>query len=266
MQTTKIQKRLLGAALVAGLAVGLTTTSSAVVIGNFETGVDGWGTDGGPGGALTYAQTSTMGVTLGSSALEFTVPQGGFWGASSGNLIGEGWRPFLQTATQISYDITLDNASLNGAPGGTPAFNGFAQDNEMYIQIYGNSGGINQFIQESWATAGVSDSSGQSAQWAGVDGSRHMVWDLTKFTYTDGIFGVIDVAQALQFYGAQITDVKFGPTAQVGNGTATVGNAVMYIDNVALNGVPEPSTIAMLLAGGALLVGSTIRRSRLSRS
>jgi hypothetical protein len=47
------------------------------------------------------------------------------------------------------------------------------------------------------------------------------------------------------------------------SGRNIVGPETLYIDNLTLQ-VPEPSTVAMLLAGGALLVGLTVRRTRLS--
>src|SRR5664280_3361669 len=173
--------RLLGATLVAGLFCGMTGTSLGQVIGNFETGaLDGWGSDGGPG-SPTLSQ-GTTGVTLGSFSLQSANPQGSFWGPATGNLIGEGFGGALQSATTLSYDLTLNNAALNG---GTAGFNGFAQNNELAITLFGNAGALNLFIQESWSTAGISDSSGQSAGWNGVDGTRHLVWDLTKFTAVD---------------------------------------------------------------------------------
>jgi hypothetical protein len=273
MQTLKIQKRLLGAALAAGLAIGLTSTASAQVIGNFETAaLDGWGSDGGPG-SPAYAQTSAYGVTLGSSALASTIAQGGYWGPSTGNLYAEGYGNALFASTTLQYDITFDNRSLAGDPGGSVYYDQWAQDNDMSISLYGGSGLLNLFLQANNMSGGplYTDSSGHGGQWAGVDGTRTMTWNLNGFTTTDpnGIFGgTLTAMQIAQDYASigKLSDVKFNFVEQMGVSATQVGPGTFYFDNVQLNGVPEPATIAMLLAGGAMLVGVTVRRSRSSRS
>ena len=57
--------------------------------------------------------------------------------------------------------------------------------------------------------------------------------------------------------GTNIRAIEF----QDYSGRQIVGPETYYIDNLQLVAVPEPSTIAMLLAGGALL-GAAIRRAR----
>jgi hypothetical protein len=49
-----------------------------------------------------------------------------------------------------------------------------------------------------------------------------------------------------------------------GGGKIINGTINFYIDNLTLTSVPEPSTIALLLAGGALFTGLTFRRIRFS--
>ncbi len=241
--------RLLGAAFVAGLFCGMTGTGLGPVIGNFETGtLDGWGSDGGPG-SPTLSQ-STTGATLGSFALQSATAQGGFWGPATGNLIGEGFGGALQGATTLSYDLTLNNSALNG---GTAGFNGFAQDNELAITLFGNAGALNLFIQANWSAAGISDSSGQSAGWNGLDGTRHLVWDLTKFTAVDPADSQTETVAQILAHNPGITDAKIAFVEQTGNATASVGPAVFYFDNVQLNGVPEPTMAALVLLGGCLM-------------
>jgi hypothetical protein len=52
-------------------------------------------------------------------------------------------------------------------------------------------------------------------------------------------------------------DANIGFVAQVGNGTATVGPAAFYFDNIQLNGtgvVPEPASFAALGLGVIVLI------------
>ena len=137
----------------------------------------------------------------------------------------------------------------------------------MAITLFSPSAGsnINLFIQKSFSGlvgAGISDSLGQSAGWNGVDGTRTLTWDLTKFTATDPHDGQIkSVAQFLAQY-PDIVDSKIAFVEQSGNGTATQGPARFYFDNVKLNGipdVPEPASLGLILAGAPLLA---VRRRR----
>jgi hypothetical protein len=253
---------LAGAAIVG--ALGLASASMAslpAVIGNFETpALDGWGTDGGPGNPV-LAQSNTIGVTLGQFSLKATNPQSGFWGPATGNLITTN-RADLQAAARLSLDLTLIGTELSGD--GTP-FSGFAQSNELAITLFGagiGPGGsdLNLFIQKQWAGlagAGVSDSKNHAAQWAGDDGTRTLVWDLTKFTANDPNTGTPkSVAQFLAAYPG-ITDSKICFVAQAGGGTGQTTN--FYFDNVRLDVVPEPGSLALLGLGGLTLV---VRRRR----
>ena len=49
-----------------------------------------------------------------------------------------------------------------------------------------------------------------------------------------------------------------------GGGKIINGTINFYIDNLTFSSVPEPSAVTVLLAGGALLMGATFRRSRMT--
>jgi len=260
------------AVVAAALAtVGLATLSFArppVYLGDFEDAtLDAWGTDGGPG-TPALSQGAPIGVTHGTGSLRSDNPQGSFWGPATGNLITS-HRSDLQNATTLSLDLTLINAELNG---GAPGFNGYAQSNELTVTLFSpnegpGGGALNLFIQKQFsglAGAGVSDSLGQAAGWNGVDGTRTIVWDLTKFTANDPNGGGFkSVAQFLAQYPG-ITDSKIAFVEQTGNGTATVGPTRFYFDNVFLNVIPEPGSLALIGLVAPMLASG--RRQRGPRS
>jgi hypothetical protein len=230
---------------IAGVFGFVSTSRAVAIIGNFETGaLDAWGTDGGPG-SPTLSQSTTLGVTLGSGALRSSNAQGGFWGPATGNLITQGYLADLQTATQLALDMTLISSEINGGSGN---FAGFAQSNELAFILFSNAsgtlpGGVNAFIQRNYGTGSATDSSGQNGTWSGVDGTRAVTWDLTKFTLTDPTDSVVKtVAQFLTAH-PDTQSVKFAFTQQTGGGSP-VGPSNFYFDNVRL--VPEPGSIALI--------------------
>ena len=251
--------RNIGVCLAASAMIGLGNIASAqTVIGNFETpALDGWGTNGGPG-SPTLTQ-GTVGVTLGSFSLDSTIAQGSFWGPSTGNLANATDISAMENSTQLSYDMTLDALYINGG-----SFSGYAQSNAMAIQLYSptaNAGGVlNLFMQESFG-AGDTDSSGENAEWNGVDGTRHITWSLANFTATDPNTGTAKtVDQFLTAYGSQITSMQIDFVEQVGGGTAATSS--FFFDDVALNGspAPEPATMALLGLGAAALIRRRARK------
>jgi hypothetical protein len=127
----------------------------------------------------------------------------------------------------LSFDIYL-------APGSTPgAFNDYG-----YFQVFTRDGSYNDnatSLGEGLLTA----AGGAVGQWS------HVSINLGT--------GVDSSIRALTFQ-----DYTGGAGDRSINGPETI-----YIDNVQL-AVPEPSTIALLLAGGALFAGLTVRRARMS--
>jgi len=261
---------------VATLLIGVST-------GQAQT--DGWGqfNGGGPGGTnVTYTSQSQFGVTMGNNALQTSTPQGNFWGPATGNLIAQGYTNALKNATTLRYDLTLLSSQINGGSGN---FNGFAQNNELAVQLFNSggagttfpSGGFFPFIQKNFAVAGVSDSLGQNAGWNGVDGTRTLTWNLNAFTTTDPTDGANKTISQLltdhpDMQGAAIYFVQ-----QMGNGTTTVGPASFYWDKVQLvdagnnvlatignfEAVPEPGSMALAaLAVPPLVVAYRRRRAR----
>lgn len=238
--------------------------------------LDGWGSDGGPGTPV-YGNSNTVGVTQGSWSLQTTNPQGSFWGPSTPNFAGTPTLAALANATYIQYDLTLINQQLNGGS----QFSGFAQNNEMAVQLFANAGGsfpsqYSQFVQRNFAAANATDSLGQSGTWSGVDGTRTLRWDLTTFTAPDPVTGTTEtIGQILQAH-PDMGDVKIDFVQQLGGGTAP-GN--FYWDNVQLldasgtplatigsfEGVPEPGTLA-LAALAVPPVIAAIRRRRAAAS
>jgi hypothetical protein len=239
------------------------------VIGDFEDStLDGWGTDG--GAAMVppmLSQSSAFGVTSGSSSLLSQSPHGSFWGPSTGNLAAEGFTSALEQATAIQWDETMIGTEIGG---GAP-FSGFFQSNEMYIQIFANPQpgtslplGVNAFIQRNWMQAGLVDTSGNMATWSGIDGTRTLSYDLTKFTFKDPSDGVTKTAGAFLAAHPDVTfDIKLGPTQQDGLGATDSGGdgtTHAYFDNVQLiTPTPEPASLALLGSGAVILL---IRRRR----
>jgi len=223
--------------------------------------VDGWQTDGGPG-TPTLGNSTTRGVTLGAQSLASSVPTGGFWGPSTGNLlnpahtIGGSHLTDLQTATTLEFDLNLTGTDLNGGV----AFAGFAQSNELAISLFDPGGGtlpagINAFIQKSFAAGGATDSLSQSGGWNGVDGTRHITWNLANFTLTDPTDATVKSVAAFLTAHPDTDLARISWVEQVGG--ATSATSTMYWDNVRLTGgganglignfepVPEPATLAL---------------------
>jgi hypothetical protein len=242
--------------------------------------LDGWGTDGFVSPPITLT-TSATGATVGTRALQSTASQGAFWGPSTGNLIAGTGLPgsqlaALQQATRISFDLTLLSAQINGGSGN---FTGFAQANELAFQLFSNAvpslpSGINVFAQRNFGQANGTDTSGQSATWSGVDGTRTITFDLTQFTATDPSDGQTKTIAAILTAHPDIQDAKFSFTEQTGGGSP-VGPPNFFYDNVRLLGptgntlstignfepVPEPS--ALFLAGSVVpAVVVALRRRR----
>jgi hypothetical protein len=234
--------------------------------------LDGWGSDGGPG-SPTYGN-STTGATLGVQSLMTTNPQGSFWGPSTPNLVtNPTFRTALINAKYIQYDLTLINQQLNGGS----QFSGFAQNNEMAVQLFSSAGGTfpaqySQFVQRNFAAAAATDTSGQNGTWSGVDGTRTLKWDLTTFTTQDTDGSTKTIGQILAAH-PDMQDAKIDFVEQLGGGSApgnffwdrvqlldTGNNVLATIGN--FEPVPEPGSMALAaLAVPPLVVAYRRRRA-----
>ena len=261
-----------------GVSWGLAMVVWLGVASSSSAQVDGWGTDGGPGTPpTTYTSQSAFGVTLGTNALQATTNQGGFWGPSTGNLVAAGSQNVyaaLRDAKTISFDLTLIGTQINGGS----AFSGFAQGNELAVQLFSNPGGtfpstLNVFSQKNFPAANGTDSKGHAAQWSGDDGTRTITYDLTTFTGTD-TDGMTKTIGAILGAHPDMQDAKIDFTEQIGGGTSTTGN--FFYDNVRLldsagntlatignfEPVPEPSSFALAALVVLPLVGAVRRRRK----
>jgi hypothetical protein len=178
--------------------------------------------------------SNPLGATQGYSALRVDVPQGtnAFWGFSSPNVVD-----LLKAgATTLSYDMTLTNIELNGGSfgeGEDNSFNGFAQNNELAVVINAPTGG---FIQRNFTTGGATDSFNTNATWSGVDGTRTITWDLTKFTS-----GGLSLADFITANNA--TDARFWFVTQGDDTNGETGPMRFYFDNIAVQGPGATQTL-----------------------
>jgi hypothetical protein len=241
----RVFQKTLALSAVMGCMLGLARVGTAqVVIGDFETAaLDGWQAVFGSGAILAQ---SSLYHSRGNFSLKAT--GNGYWGVGTPNML-PAHRSDLIHSTQLSMDVWMNNADLNG---GTAGFTGFAQQDAMAITLYDSSSN-NLFIQVQRQTGILSDSSGQAGTWGGVDGMRHIVWDLTKFTATDPLGGgTKTVAQLLTDHPTLYTSSVIGIAQQIGGGT---GTGSMYYDNVQLNApVPEPASLSVLALGAIALI------------
>jgi hypothetical protein len=251
----------------------LAAAASLTIVSQSPAQIDGWGSDGGPGAPQTiYTSQSQFGVTSGNSALQTTDPQGNFWGPSTPNLMTNFYSA-LANARFIRYDLTLINQQLNGGS----QFSGFAQNNEMAVQLFSNPGGTfptqyNQFIQRNFAAANATDTSGQSGTWSGVDGTRTLTWDLSTFTAPDTDGTTKTIGQILMAH-PDMQDAKIDFVQQLGGGSApgnfywdnvqlldASGNTLAVIGNFEV--VPEPGTMALAALAIPPVIAAIRRRRR----
>jgi hypothetical protein len=260
-----------------------TICHADTVISNFEDStLDQWGTDGGPGETQfispSYSQ-STTGVTLGSHSLAVTQPAGSdnYWGPSTGNLVSQGFLTALTTAPRLAYDLTMYGSDIFTED--NPSASNFAQSNELLIEISWASGGAlttkgSTFLQQSVASnhGNATDSlmaiQTSGGQWNGVDGTRTISWDLSKFSMTVTGFGNGNFRTFLSTFFTQIRDVKFDFVQQVGDMSSDSHNYgsnddplfsappdTFFFDNVRL--VPEPVSV-----GGIVMLSVLALRRR----
>jgi len=248
-----------------------------VVIGNFETGVDGWGTDGGDasfnGDPPTYAQ-STIGVTLGTQSLAVTqnTTSGAgspfFDPAASENILPvAGGVTGLSTSTQLTYDETFLSTELfQTHDPSDPNSPGFAQTNELIFSLFGTGASLgtstlNLHLQKTITQGQMTDSVNTGANrgaWNGTDHTSHVSWNLLTFTTTDpsGVLsGTVTVWQLMAAHPDIAWNAKFQLPLGSGDNTANGnGFGTFFFDNVVIAGAttPEPASLGLLALGSLL--------------
>jgi hypothetical protein len=167
------------------------------------------------------------------------------------------------------------NASDMFTGSNTPV-NNFAQSNQLGIQIAWSSGGAlttgsTTFLQKTSVSGNANDSlmatQSSAGEWNGIDGTRTITWDFSKFMMRVTGFNGNNPApfqQFLQAFATQITDLKIDFVQQVGDQSNddnpdTISGTyptTFFWDNVQL--VPEPASL-----GGVALIGLLgLRRRR----
>jgi hypothetical protein len=250
-----LRRGLVGLAVAGAVAAG-TNRVMAYDLANFEGGIQGYN-PAPSGGATTsvIVAGSQPGSSVGDATtpthvLDVNVPQGNFWGQRSRNLVTDANdRAALIANNKLEYDMTLNQVALSG---GNPSFAGFAQSNELAVTMFSPSG-INLFIQRNFGTGGATDSLNQNAQWNGVDGTRHITWNLTNFTANDPLGGGTKTVAQLLIDHPDISEVTIWNVAQSGN-DPNAGNADFFFDSYVLT--PEPGSLALL----GLLAPAVMRR------
>ncbi|MFT3735769.1 MAG: PEP-CTERM sorting domain-containing protein [Rhodocyclaceae bacterium] len=236
-------KKILGAALCALMAVGSQAVSAAPTNGNFSAGLTGWAVAGDVAvlGSSAYAQLTT--ATLGNddwpaAAGAFNVSGNetaaawqleSFFGLSAGTLDPDAAGfVFASEGSAIRQTVTV-------AAGDTLSFDwnflsneaGFAAQPDYAFVVIGDS-----VIR----LADSTDSLAPSAVYGGQTGAQHF-----SYTFTSGGnvvlgFGVVDA----------------------GDGSVT---SALSLDAVQISAVPEPTTAMMLLAGLGI-AGFAARRNK----
>ena len=225
MRSIRWSVNTIGAALI---GIGLASALQAqTTVHSFETGAEGWAYASGPGGTVA---ASTIGATDGTGSLQATI-QSGFHYIQDGfnrfnTAMTNDWDDLLPTGKSISFDITLDQ---NSDPTGGATFL------QTRIALNGTDpdgpGGIPNF-QESNMTQPDLDI------------------PLTPGTYT----ATFD----LDFWTQPPTWDFQGFAIALNTG----GPLLVYIDNVRVNPIPEPSTLAVCGLGIIGLSAGRMRRRR----
>ena len=224
------------------MLLGVVSIIHADIIGDFEGGLDNWYASG--SGALSG--TGPTGATLNSEALEVAPVTGFDWvlrtqdTAKAAGLAGSSGHMCYVDVTFITNEW-----STTGDP--TQVYVGFSQ---MEIQGNGPSGSIG------WTEFLASSDTGNPGYpgfwtpyepWYGESQTRTIGFDLS----VDKNGNPVDLGSVFGG-GAWWFEVTF--STNIGSndgGTVTPGN--LYIDNIRLESVPEPATLALLGLGALVL-------------
>ncbi len=142
------------------------------------------------------------------------------------------------SAEKEAFNIDMYGSGVNIGPGGAVLSFDYMVASGSPLGLYNDGGYFQVFTKNNGYT------------WDGGNVNS----SLTSAA-TEGTWQHVDISLP---FTTNVRAIEF----QIYGGRNLVGTTTMYVDNLQL--VPEPSTIAMLLAGGALLVGLTVRRTRLS--
>jgi hypothetical protein len=195
------------------LLVGMVSISSAAVIGDFETGFDGWvaAWEGSP----VLAQSTTPGtVTVGSNSLAVKLGAGGYW-ALQYNAPAV---PASMTNAKLKFDLTMIASEWTGG-----------NWTKVADKVAFNSDGTSGWVE--WTTSTAIDRVTLAATgtdwgpWSG-DAKKTFTLDIPSYNSTGATWFQIIIA------------MQQNPITGVGN---------FYFDNVQL--IPEPATMSMLGLG-----------------
>jgi hypothetical protein len=232
--------RLLACAVgVLAAAAACPATRAAVVIGNWESGgPEGWiDWSGGqtPIAAPRFAFNST-GATLGTAAVQFNLPNGGYtqWASlklqQGSNGVDE-WRDDFLTSAQLAIDITLVRDEM-----ATAATNDFVN---IGLNVNAEGYGFTNIGNPQSVTPFVGYGGGNSFNPQLLVGTQTSTW-------------MWDVAPTHDGAGTDITQPNPGWIELIFE-TYSNGPVVYHIDNVRLIPVPEPAGIGACAAGAAVL-------------
>jgi hypothetical protein len=213
--------------LAAGMALLISCTIRAQPLFSFESGTDGFVVSGFNAQPVTLG-TSAFGATHGSQALAITQTGGAFsWNAKRDNAGPDSFYSAMNAAAanESLWSLELDVTYRDAdIPNGT----------FLNLSLWINSDNTFRDIH------------GQALTTTMEDKLVHLSIPLTAFSGTD------ELAVNSSFY-------QFG----IGmNGNWGPGNATIYVDNINLVAVPEPSVFTLLFVGALPLLALLRRRVR----
>jgi hypothetical protein len=211
----------------AAIALAIPLPVHAQPLFSFESGTDGFAVSGFNGQPVTLG-TSTIGATHGSQALAITQTGGAFsWNAKRDNA---GFDAFYNAMNAAAANESLWTLEMDVTYRDADIPNGTF----LNLSLWVNSDNTFRDIHSQAFTTTMEDK------------LVHLSIPLTSFSGTD------ELAVNSSFY-------QFG----IGmNGNWGPGAATIYIDNVALVPVPEPSVLAFLGIGGLAGIVALRRRKR----